>query len=711
MAEAFPNNGNIDPKVFPFLLMDLHQRGATGSLKVDGPAYPKALYLRGGRILFGSSNDPKDQLGSILIENGKITPEQLEDVNVKVGPGNPLAKVLAESGYVNQRELGEAARIKVERILSDVIAYTSGAFEFEDGVLPKGAVDLKLSTERLLLASVRRIPDRGFVLRHLASLGVVLKPAEAMNPRLLEIGGETGGLPERLDGQRTLKEAASLTRLDEFEAAKVACGLLFLGLVTRAEDTGGAGAPQAGAGGEGELDLAQTARAAFGDESHGETPATSHPAETESPFFVSEPTSSSPEPAFPFPAGEAPAFATSERGSFPMPESDPGPLTMVEPGSPAFAESETPVFAEPAALVTPTEPASPVTPGVESEPTPAITFGSADPTASSPAVPEPTIGFEIETAADFSPSIPSFTPAPQASPDTFEDVTPPAAVTYPDPGPVGDHSSEPMPASRPSKDDLAALDALLNPSGSGASLASGEKPRPQERWEPQFRPTGAGRPNRKRGSPVLAWVLGGLGIVIAIAGAGFYFFGSQLLRGVARATPARIPAPVATPTASASASPDRPPTPAPTPLAAASLDAPVTTAPSPSPRTTPVAAPTASPRPAPTATADAHKLLQNGSYSEAAEEFASGLKKSGARFSIQILVACSTETIQKANQSVPGDELYILPVAFKGRSCYRLCWGSYPTEEAAAAALRVLPEYFRRGGATPKVMPTAGMLN
>jgi hypothetical protein len=707
MAEAFPNSGNIDPKVFPFLLMDLHQRGATGSLKVDGPAYPKALYLRGGRILFGSSNDPKDQLGSILIENGKITPEQLADVNVKVGPGNPLAKVLAESGYVNQRELGEAARIKVERILSDVIAYTSGAFEFEDGVLPKGAVDLKLSTERLLLAAVRRIPDRGFVLRHLASLGVVLKPAEAMNPRLLEIGAETGGLPERLDGQRTLKEAASLTRLDEFEAAKVACGLLFLGLVTRAEDAGEAGAPRAGVAGEGELDLAQTARAAFGDESHGETPATPPTAETEAPFFVSEPSSSSPEPTFPFPfpAGEPPAFASSDPGSFPMPEPDPGRLAMVEPGSPAFAASETPVFAEPAAFVTPTEPASPVTPGVDSEPTPAITFANVDSTASSPAVPEPATGLEIETASGFSPSAPSFTP--HAPPDTFEDVTPPAAVTYPDPGPVEDNASGPVPASRPSKDDLAALDALLNPSGSGASLASGEKPRPQDRWEPQFRPTAAGRPNWKRSSPVLAWVLGGVGVVSAIAGAGFYFFGSQLLRGAARATPARTPAPVA----AASASPDRPPTPAPTLTAGPSPDAPVTTAPPPSLRATPVPAATASPRPASTATADARKLLQNGAYSEAAQEFASGLKKSGARFSIQILVACSTETIQKANQSVPGDELYILPVTFKGRSCYRICWGSYQTEEAAAAALRALPEYFRRGGATPKVVPTAGMLN
>src|SRR5262245_63391123 len=103
MADALPISGSIDPKAFPFLLMDLHRQGATGSLKVEGPSYQKALYFRGGRILFGSSNDPRDQLGAILIENGKLTPEQLEDVNAKVGTGNPLAKALADSGFVNQR--------------------------------------------------------------------------------------------------------------------------------------------------------------------------------------------------------------------------------------------------------------------------------------------------------------------------------------------------------------------------------------------------------------------------------------------------------------------------------------------------------------------------------------------------------------------------------------------------------------------------------
>jgi hypothetical protein len=234
LADAFPISGSIDPKAFPYLLMDLHRHGATGSLKVEGPSYQKALYFRAGRILFGSSNDPRDQLGGHLIQTGKITPEQLEDVTAKVGPGNPLAKALADTGYVSQRELSDAARAKVESILSDVIAYTPGNFEFEDGVLPKGAIDLKLPPERLVLASVRKLTDRNFVLRHLGRPGGRAHAGRGPRGAPARPAADAGGLPEQIDGKRTLKEAAALTRLDEFDAAKVACGLLFLGLVQRA---------------------------------------------------------------------------------------------------------------------------------------------------------------------------------------------------------------------------------------------------------------------------------------------------------------------------------------------------------------------------------------------------------------------------------------------------------------------------------------------
>src|SRR5262245_24714121 len=401
MADAFPISGNIEPKAFPFLLMDLHRQGATGSLKVDGPSYPKALYYRAGRILFGSSNDPKDQLGSILIENGKITAEQLDDVNSKVGPGNPLAKVLAESGYVNQRELNEAARTKVERILSDVLSYTTGSFEFEDGVLPKGAVDLKLSTEKLTLAAVKRLSDRGFVLRHLDSLGVVLSPTPEMASGLTDIRTEAGELAERFDGARTLKEAASLTRLDEFDAAKVACALLFLGLVKIGAAPGAAGKSSE------ELDLAQTAQMAF-DGAKGEAP----PAAADAPPFFTPgdfpEAEQTPTPA----AGDAPPLG------FDLTATEPGGIPV---GS-GFAEPEPTLNAPPPALVQDPEPAG----FAFNEPEPAtlVMPDAGEQPIDKPLDDGPEIGFGEGEAGGFKFTLPE-PPPPPRRPSAVDVTTPP----------------------------------------------------------------------------------------------------------------------------------------------------------------------------------------------------------------------------------------------------------------------------------------------
>src|SRR5207237_393934 len=83
------------------------------------------------------------------------------------------------------------------------------------------------------------------VLRHLENLEVVLAPRPDKASALADVQAETGGLAEQLDGHRTLKDAAGHTRLDEFEAAKAACALLFLGLVGR----GAAAPPLAGRAG------------------------------------------------------------------------------------------------------------------------------------------------------------------------------------------------------------------------------------------------------------------------------------------------------------------------------------------------------------------------------------------------------------------------------------------------------------------------------
>jgi Domain of unknown function (DUF4388) len=742
MADTFPLSGNIDPTTFPFLLVDLYRRGATGSLKVEGPTHPKALYFRGGRVLFGSSNDPKDQLGAILIENGKITQEQLDDVNTKVGPGNPLAKVLAESGYVNQRELGEAARIKVERILSDLIAYETGTFEFEDGVLPKGAVDLKLSTEKLLLAAVSRITDRAFALRHLESLGVVLAAVPDWDAQLSEIRSEAGTLLERLDGQRSLKDAVALTRFDEFDGAKLACGLLFLGLAKKMDPA--AAAVASGPAGD-ELDLGESAAAPFaGGETDGAP--TLDGSEDEAPFFTQgstfvEPTQSPELPDVPFNEPNRAAFGAEEA------ESPPIEGLLADASAPALPPMEPPTAAEEPSAFAISAPSEPegfsFNPGAELNPGPELAFEPppAEPPPPSPVpVPPPPTTAELPAlGANDSQTNPGFRmPASIPSPSPPRGAEIQIGASAPARHDVEDAVT--VPPSRPSKEDLAALDALLNPSGTNPGTDSGAAhpqsaslnpsasmrmrstvPRPplqEKRWEPQFRPPSGSSSGIRRGRaprrPILPLAIAAL-VILGVSAAGYYFLFVRAPGKEVASNPR--PAPVA-PTTLRAATPAPPVSTAPSPVPSPSLAASV--APATPPPATPVAvappatappatAPPATTAPAPVA-ADARGRLRRGEFAEAARDFTSEVRKAGSRYSVQVLVACSGETVQKALDNVPSSELFILPVNYHGKACYRICWGLYESQDRATAALLSLPEYFRQGGASPKVSPAAALL-
>ena len=76
-----------------------------------------------------------------------------------------------------------------------------------------------------------------------------------------------------------------------------------------------------------------------------------------------------------------------------------------------------------------------------------------------------------------------------------------------------------------------------------------------------------------------------------------------------------------------------------------------------------------------------------------------------------VLVACSDETIHKAVSNVAAQELFITPVRYKGRDCYRVCWGLYDSEGRAKSAAHGVPDYFRKGGARPKAVPTSLILH
>ena len=458
--------------------------------------------------------------------------------------------------------------------------------------------------------------------------------------RLLELEPEAGSLPEKLDGKQTLKEAASQTRLDEFEAAKVACALLFMGLVARApaapavEDARLAEDPLFNITGPGptgttqeELDLLGTARTSI------ETTPVPTPEPTPEPEPEPEPEPSAPALSIAMAAAAAPdpRDAAPETPFF-IPEEEVPPTVSMPPQQ---TEAPTPESFQMEANPFPTVMPEAEPFHIDAEPVPM-------------AMPEPE---EEQAEAEIMPATIMMAPPTIMMPA-------PAA-----PRGLEAEASRPAPRkARPSKEDQAALDALLNaPAVPASPASSGRRGSKADSWAPQ-----ASRPPVRRSvngpSPM---ILGGAVVLLAAAAAGaaWYLWG-------------RTPAPSGSTVATGPAAGSAPAASVPAATVAAQPGAAVT--PSPRPTPIPAAAQPNGARTAPATLAEARSLLRSGELDQAAQGFAATVKAApqGERQRPAPGGLLSGDGAEGAAATVSA-ELYIVPVNYQGRDCYRLCWGLY----------------------------------
>jgi septal ring-binding cell division protein DamX len=341
------------------------------------------------------------------------------------------------------------------------------------------------------------------------------------------------------------------------------------------------------------------------------------------------------------------------------------------------------------------QPPPPIGPGAPAEGS--ISMASADPplvmmepepalTMAPPALDEPPIA---PPPPPVEPVVAAPPPPPTAPPGGRRVYDMPPLV----PPPPKDEPIRPASATPPTPSELKALDELLNPrlEAPRAALERGESARAGARSDAASRAGTSPRPTAKGGSSRAPMVLGALAVLALAAGAGWFFLMKPRAAAPGARADARPPAPVAT-TATTMPPPPVVPPDAGT-QGAAAAPAPV--------EQPPVTA----------AAADARGQLQAGNLAEASRLYAEELRAAGrGAVAIQLFVACSPETIQKAVAAVGTQDLAIFPTRFNGRDCYRMAWGIHPSSQAAVRSLQSLPDYFRQGGASPKVVPAAEIL-
>jgi hypothetical protein len=646
----FEAEGDIRSTDVLAALVALWREGTSGTLRFSRSGATSAFELAAGEVIGASSSDPRFDTAAILIRANKLDASTMERLVVPEGADRAYSAL--EAGILTKREWRWGEKIRAVEVLSDLLTWIEGDYTlFRSG--PREAGEFRLTIPRLVLELFLRSRDRGLVLHHLGGADVPLVRDSKFEAEFATFGltDDAESVVRLIDGESTAAEIAAGAPAEAFAVEKLPAALVTLGLV--------------------------------------------HPAYAVDPEAAARETVAFPTPAIPEPEPPAPTDAEPEADDEEVEEEE-----VEEEKEDEEDEEDEPL-----------EPEVDISDKLEEPPriAPAPEYDELPPEESA-ASESPVIDAEEEEMVDARLDA-SGTEEPLEEDEEREAESEReslAADFEPGRSSPDEYSSEP-----------AAVESFeREPEEQIPS------PMPLEFQRPLDTSTGVGsleRP-RHRSSGTL-WIL--LGMLIAATAAVLYWrargpsSGTETAALAVAATPSptlseqsveagitsapTIAPAVAVPTAMATSVPSAVPTRSAPTRVPTSIP---TARPSPRPTSKPAApAPTAASR-APAAGTAAMPKSRQGWMQRAERDQKSAASDRDARFAIQLELACEVPSLSEAfGHDRPAGNMWVVPTPYRGKTCFRVLWGRYPTREAADGALGSAPAFFSTPRNHPMVVP------
>jgi Flp pilus assembly protein TadD len=174
---AVPLSGKLEEHTLPAVMRSLSRERRDGCLTVSRGAITRRLYLRGGMIVYGSSTEPADRLGEILIAQGKLTRADHKKYWEQSQAGNRLLGItLVLNGRITLHDLYQGVTAQVVTILDRLQKWRKGDYEFVEGREPEaGTVLLRIPLALYLKADAEKKPAE----KKPAARGAAKKKGEA----------------------------------------------------------------------------------------------------------------------------------------------------------------------------------------------------------------------------------------------------------------------------------------------------------------------------------------------------------------------------------------------------------------------------------------------------------------------------------------------------------------------------------------------------
>ena len=134
------------------LLQQLAGEAKAGTLFVVNGDREKEVFFDAGRIFSCASNDPSMFLAQRLVSAGVISEEQREKaLEIKQASQLAMGRILLILGAIDEMQLVDAMRAKVEGEIADLVTWTEGRWSFVEGDVPSlRLVPMRIDVETLL---------------------------------------------------------------------------------------------------------------------------------------------------------------------------------------------------------------------------------------------------------------------------------------------------------------------------------------------------------------------------------------------------------------------------------------------------------------------------------------------------------------------------------------------------------------------------------
>lgn len=227
--------GDLETINLPDVLQLLSSARKSGALSIRRSLEEKRLYFREGLLVYASSTDEREKLGSVLVRENYIDAAAVENVKVmQEKSGRPFGLCLLEQGKIPHDKLIAGLKTQARMIITNLFQWWGGHFEFIEGDQAwPDEVSVGFDIQGIIIDAAAAVDEWNRIKGMVPDLDVVLEviPAPVMGKGAVEFDDREWHVLSLLNGYRSVVDVAAASNLSDIETCSVVCRLLERGVI------------------------------------------------------------------------------------------------------------------------------------------------------------------------------------------------------------------------------------------------------------------------------------------------------------------------------------------------------------------------------------------------------------------------------------------------------------------------------------------------